>query len=309
MVGRMSVYLLAPLALSGLAACSGSNDKAEERPTLNVLLIPADGGTESGTLADFRPVFDAVEKNVGVSFDLKVAQSYGAVVEAMCNGTADVAFVGPVSYLQAKERGCADLLAVAVKDGQSVYHAGIFSRTDSALNSLPDLKNKSIALGDVNSTTSFVFPVAMLLQAGIDPVKDLGPLRLAGSHSNSLAALIEGRVDSAALSLDSYEKALRAGVTGADRVRIIARSEPIPYPPIIMSSKLPDATKKSLKVAFETVHTAPDIRPEMIRGYGGAQVERYDVHYPAEKFESAAQTMALLTDQLKGEILKKSSER
>lgn len=301
-------FALAALTLAGLAACSGGQ-KPDSAPPLHVLLIPADGGTESGTLADYRPVFDAVGRNMGIDFDLKVAQSYGAVVEAMCNGTADVAFVGPVTYLQARERGCADLLAVAVKDGQSVYYAGLFARKDSPVSALADLRGRSVAFGDINSTSSFVFPVAMLLRAGLDPVKDLGAIRLTGSHANSLAALLEGRVDAAALSFDSYEKAVREGVPGAQDVRVIARSEAIPYPPLVMNSRLSDELKRKLRDGFEGVAKAPGIRPEMIRGYGGAQVDGYDAHFAPERFESAARTMALLSDEMKGEILKKSAER
>jgi phosphonate transport system substrate-binding protein len=307
-VTMLASGLLPVLALAGLAACSNTPD-ADEAKTLHVLLIPADGGTESGTLADYQPVFDAVGKSAGLHFTLKVAQSYGAVVEAMCNGTADVAFVGPVTYLQAKERGCADLLAVAVKDGQSVYYAGLFARKDEPISKIDDLRGKSVAFGDVNSTSSFVFPIAMLLQAHIDPVKDLGPLRLTGSHANSLAALVQSRVDAAALSFDSYDKAVREGVPGATDVRVVARSEAIPYPPLVMNSKLSPALKAKLQAAFEGVAKAPGIKPEMIRGYGGAQVDGYDAHFPAERFDGAARKMALLSDDLKGEILKKSAER
>lgn len=309
---KMMAALLGGLTLTMLGACSksegGAQGEANQTP-LNVLLIPADGGTESGTLADYKPIFDAVGQSAGLKFDLKVAQSYGAVVEAMCNGTADVAFVGPVTYLQAKQRNCADLLAVAVKKGESVYYAGLFARKDAPIASLTDLRGKSVAFGDVNSTSSFVFPIAMLIDAKVDPVKDLGALRLTGSHANSLAALIEKRVDAAALSFDSYDKAVREQVPGAMEVKVIARSEAIPYPPIVMGSKLPEALKQKLRDGFEGVAKAPGITPEMIRGYGGAQVDGYDAHFPAERFEAAAKKMALLSDDLKGEILKKSSER
>ena len=308
MTRKTVAMALAILALPGLAACS-KPAPSSEAATLNVLLIPADGGTESGTLADYRPVFQAVGKSAGINFELKVAQSYGAVVEAMCNGTADVAFVGPVTYLQAKERGCAELLAVAVKGGQSIYYAGLFARKDSPIKALADLRGKSAAFGDVNSTSSFVFPMAMLLRGGIDPVKDLGSLRLTDSHASSLAALIEKRVDAAALSLDSYNKAVRENVPGATDVHVIARSDPIPYPPLVMNSRLSGDLKETLRQGFEGVAQAPGIRPEMIRGYGGAQVDGYDAHFPADRFDDAARTMALLSDDMKGEILKKSSER
>jgi phosphonate transport system substrate-binding protein len=297
---------MAVVALAGLSACS---DAPNEERRLDVLLIPADGGTQSGTLADYQPLFDAVGKEANLEFDIEVAQSYGAVIEAMCSGAADIAFVGPVTYLQASERGCAELLAVAVEGGQSIYYAGLFARDDSAVDSLPDMRGKSVAFGDVNSTSSFVYPIAMLLQAGIDPVKDLGPLRLTGSHANSLAALVEGQVDVAALSFDSYEKAVRSGVPGAEQVHVVARSDAIPYPPLVMNSRLPEALKRKLQQAFENIEEAPGIRPEMIRGYGGAQVDGYNTSFTPAHFDSAARTMALLDDELKGEILKKSSER
>ncbi|HZF45796.1 MAG TPA: phosphate/phosphite/phosphonate ABC transporter substrate-binding protein [Sphingomonadaceae bacterium] len=305
---KKALLPLAALAFAGLAACSGKGGEADSQP-LHVLLIPADGGTESGTLADYRPLFDAVGKSAGITFDLKVAQSYSAVVEALCSGNADVAFVGPVTYLQAKERDCAQLLAVGVKDGQSVYYAGLFAPKTSSIKTIADLKGKDVAFGDVNSTSSFAYPMAMLIEAGVDPVKDLKALRLTGSHANSLAALIEGRVDAAALSFDSYDKAVREGVPGATGVKVIARSEPIPYPPLVVNTRLPDATKQKLRDAFEGAAKAPGIKPEMIRGYGGAQIDGYDAHFPPEKFDGAARKLALVSDELKGEILKKASER
>lgn len=286
--------------------------RSEPAPTtepLQVLLIPADGGTQSGTLADYQPIFNAVSRSTGLTFDLKVAQSYGAVVEGMCNGAADIAFVGPVTYLQAKDRGCAELLAVAVKDGKSVYYAGLFARKDAPIHGAGDLRGKRIAFGDVNSTSSFIFPLTMLIDAGIDPVKDLGDVRLTGSHASSLTALLQGQVDIAALSFESYEKAVREGVPGVRNVKIIARSDPIPYPPLVANSRLPAATRDRLKQAFQTIAQQPGITPEMIRGYGGGQVDGYDTNFSAAAFAPTAQKMALVTGALKAEMLRKSAQR
>jgi len=299
--------LLLLAAGAGLVWAMGRGPAAAE--PLHVLLIPADGGTESGTLADYQPIFNAIARTMGMTFDLKVAQSYGAVVEAMCTGGADIAFVGPVTYLQARDRGCAELLAVAVKDKQSVYYAGIFARKASPIHTLADLRGKRVAFGDVNSTSSFVFPLTMLMDAGIDPVKDLAAVRMTGSHASSLAALLQGQVDAAALSFESYDKAVREKVPGVLDVRVVARSEPIPYPPLVMKRRLPAKTREALKTAFQNIAKAPGITPEMIRGYGGAQVDGYDSAFPAARFNPAAQKMAAVSDALKGEILKKSAER
>ena len=305
--------VLAALCVAGTAwlllSPRPESTKPAQSPPLRVLLIPADGGTESGTLADYRPIFDAVARSTGLRFDLKVAQSYGGVVEAMCNNAADIAFVGSVTYLQAQKRGCAELLAVAVKDGRSVYYSGLLVRADSPVRAIGDLRGRRVAFGDVNSTSAFIFPVAMFLDAGIDPVRDLSAVRMTGTHANSLAALINGEVDAAALSFDSYDKAVRSNVPGARDLRVIARSEPIPYPPLVANTRLAPALRGRLRDAFDKIDRAPGVTPEMIRGYGGARVDGYVGHVPADHFAPAARKMAQVTPALKDEMLRKSSER
>ncbi len=276
---------------------------------LRVILIPADGGTETGTKADFEPVFNAVTAMSGLNFDIKVGQSYGAVVEAMCNQLADIAFMGPVSYVQAHERHCAQLLAVSVEKGQSIYYAGLFAPINSPIASIKDLKGKRVAFGDINSASSFTFQMAMILEAGLDPIKDLAAIRLTGSHANSIAALVQDQVDVAALSFDSYEKAVREGAVDPQHYKVVVRSMPIPNPPIAMNTALPDSVKTKLKNAFATVHHAPGVTPEMIRGYGGKKVDRFDTEFPEEAFALPAQKLSLISDELKGEILKKATAR
>lgn len=308
---------LLPAALSALAlttaclspaAAQEAADGSKEHP-LRVLLIPADGGTETGTKADYAPVFNAISRTTGLHFDLKVGQSYGAVVEGMCNQLADIAFLGPVSYVQAHKRGCAQLLAVSVEKGSSTYYAGLFAKADSPIRTLQDLKGKRVSFGDVNSASSFTFQIAMMLDAGMDPARDLGAIRMTGSHANSLAALTQGQVDAAALSFDSYEKAVQQGAVDPKTTKVIVKSIPIPNPPLALNSKLPEPLKVKMKAAFATVHKAPGVTKEMIRGYGGKMVDAFDTQYPEAEFNIAGEKLAMLTAPIKGAILKKASER
>lgn len=297
-----------------LAACVAPMAQAQTQPDgskakpLRVMLIPADGGTEDGTRADFTPIFNAVSRMTGLNFDIKVGQSYAAVVEGMANRLAEIAFFGAVTYVQAKERGGAELLAVGVEKGQSVYYSGIFARSSLPFKQIADLKGKRMAFGDVNSTSSFAFPVAMLLASGIDPARDLGAVIMAGSHANSLRALQESQVDAAAASFESFEKALDQNAVKAEDVRVLAKSEPIPYPPLAMHPKLPAAIKAKLKNAFNTVHTT-GISKDLIRGYGGSRLDRYDADYPEAKMLEALTKLAKVTDDVKGRMLKKAAER
>ena len=307
----LRITALAVSALMGAmgAAHAQSTPNGSKDQPLRVLLIPADGGTESGTKADYEPIFNAITRTTGLNFDLKVGQSYGAVVEGMCNQLAEIAFLGPVSYVQAHDRDCAQLLAVGVQKGESIYYAGLFANADSNLSSLADLKGKRAAFGDINSASSFTFQIASMLGEGMQPAQDLAELHLTGSHASSLAALIQGQVDAAALSFDSFDKAVREGAVDPSQVKVIFKSEPIPYPPLAMNTKLPPELKATLKDAFNKVHQAEGVTPEMVRGYGGAKLDRYDTEFSEEEFAGPASKLGLLTDELKGEILKKASQR
>ena len=102
MLKPLFVCLVCLLALPVAKAQDGTS----ERP-LRVLLIPADGGTSDGTLADFKPLFEGLTRMTGLHFDVKAGQSYAAVVEGMCSGVAEVAWFGQVAFKEAYDRDCA----------------------------------------------------------------------------------------------------------------------------------------------------------------------------------------------------------
>lgn len=308
--------LLAALATGVFAASAvmpgvvlaASNDGSEAKP-LRVILIPADGGTEDGTKKDFQPIFNAVSQFTGLKFDIKVGQSYGAVVEAMCNGAADIAWYGPASYLQARERGCAELLAMAVKHGESVYYSGIFARKDANINSIADLKGKRIALGDVNSTSSFNVPVAMMLKNGVNPSRDAASINMAGSHANVLKALSEGLVDAGGASFDSYEKAVNQKAIDPSKIKVIVKSEPLPHPPLAIHPEVNKEIKSKLKFAFSNVDKLPGINKEQIRGYGGGKVDGYTAAISEKSMADAGKLFEVVTDEVKSDIIKKAGTR
>lgn len=291
-----------------MAATAAQNDGSSNKP-LRVILVPADGGTEDGTKKDFQPIFSAIEQATGLKFDLKVGQSYGSVVEAMCNGAADIAWYGPVTYLQAKSKGCSELLALAVRKGQSVYYSGLFARVDSAINSVADLKGKRVALGDVNSTSSFAVPVAMMMAGDVQPARDLGNINMAGSHANVLKALAEGLVDAGGASFDSFEKAVNGKAIDPSKVKVIVKSAPIPYPPLAIHPKVDGTVKSKLRDAFNNVYKLPGITKDQIRGYGGGKVDGYTANVSEQDMANAGKLFEMVTDQVKQDIMKKASTR
>lgn len=304
-ITKLLMATLAALCFTGSAISAELPDGSKSNP-LRVLMIPADTGTNDIT-ADYAPVFNGITEHYGVHFDLRVGASYAAVVEGMCNDQADIAWYGAVTFGQANDRCGVDLLAVDVKKGDSSYYSGIFVRKDSGISTIADMKGKSMAFGSPNSTSSFNFPVAMLIAAGVDPVKDLKKVIIAGSHSASIAALSEGKVDAAAASYNSFGKAVKKGAIDPENFKPLAKSQPIPNPPMAMNKKLNNALKDTLRKAFGEIHTKID--PAKIRGYGGKKVDRYETSFNVQKIFDALKKLSAVTDEVKAEMLDKAGQR
>jgi len=302
--------LAAGLALmaSPFAAVARPHDGTAARP-LRVILVPADGGTEDGTIRDFQPVFGAVTQATGLRFDIRAGQNYAAVVEAMCHGVADVAWFGPKTYLMAQRRGCAELLAIDVRDGQSVYFSGLFTRIDSGITSIADLRGRSVALGDVHSTSSFAVPVAMMIAGGVQPARDLSAIKLAGSHAAVLKAVSQGLVDAGGAAFLAFERAVNQRVIDPTQFRVVARSQPIPNPPLAMHTRLEARVKAQLREAFNNVHRMPGITRDQIRGFGGGRVDSFNANVTEADMADAARLFDLLTDQVKQDIINKAAAR
>lgn len=83
---------------------------------------------------------------------------------------------------------------------------------------------------------------------------------------------------------------------------MLVKSDPIPNPPLALNTKLPAPLKAQLKQAFGEVHKAPGVTPEMIRGYGGKKVDRYDTAFTEEEF-------AKVTDEVKAAMLRRTAQR
>lgn len=303
-------HLFALLCLSWLLllpAGAQARDGSASRP-LEVILIPADGGTEDGTKADFVPLFNAMTRASGLHFRVRVGQSYGAAIEAICTGLADIAWLGPISYRDARDRGCAELLAVESTGGSATYYAGLFALKESGIDDAAGLKGKSVAFGPPQSASAFVFPVALLLQAGVDPLSDISEVRIGDSHTSGLMALDNGLVDAAAASFVSFERAADTGALNPARFRVIGRSKPIPNPPLAVAKRMPEDTKIKLRKTVSGLHELPGIRPEDIRGYGGKMVDQYDTSLTDEDFDAAFEPVEQIDAGFTAAMIRRASQ-
>src|SRR5574342_7313 len=144
----------------------------------------------------------ALGKLVGVPIRVTVASDYAAVIEALRNRTADLAFVHPAGYVLANREAKAKIVVQNLWHGKRTFTSRIFVRKDSGLKTLEDLRGKTIAFVDPASSSGYIYPMVMLIKRGLvkkgDPKSFFREVLFAGAHDAGMRALLNGHVDALA---------------------------------------------------------------------------------------------------------------
>lgn len=198
-----------------------------------------------------KPFSDALSKLVCKPVNLFVGTNYTSIITAMTSGKADIASFGPLSYVLAADKGGAQaiLRALAPANKADHYYSYIITTPKTGIKTLTDLKGKKFSFTDPASTSGNLVPRYTLLNAGIDPDKDLQATYV-GSHNLSLTAVLTGKVDAGAMASDTYDSMLQQGKFNVKDIVIVAKSFAIPEGPIAVRKGLSQSDIESLQAAF-----------------------------------------------------------
>ena len=153
----------------------------------------------------FTPVIEAIqndiEKRLGrpTDIEMQIFKTYDDGIEALCKGKVDFVRFGPSPYILAKRKNTAiELLAMELEDGKKQFNGCIVVPRDSTIRELTDLKGKSFAFGDKNSTIGRYLVQEHLLEAGIH-ASDLGRFEYLDRHDKVAAAVLAGDFEAGAV--------------------------------------------------------------------------------------------------------------
>lgn len=228
------------------AGAWGIYDKVMAPETLEPLVlavVPAeDAGLEAGR---FAPLLAYLTERLGRPIELMVVTDYSAVVEALKYGHADIARLGPFTYVLATQEAEVEAFAVGVTEmhGKPSYHAIIIARADRHIE---DLNGKSLAYVDVGSTSGYLSPSTYIMDAGIELSEEF----YAGTHNAAIAAVQNGTVDAACTADIIYVTALKEGVIAEGEFDIVWTSGPLPGSPIVMQKSLDQELQDKIRAAF-----------------------------------------------------------
>lgn len=183
---------------------------------------------------------------------IQAIKDYNRTVDLLVEEKVQVAVLGPLSYIEAKQRNpqIEPIVAPINKStGRPWYKSAIIANSASGSKTLDDLKGKRLGFVSKLSTSGYMFAVVHLLGLGFNFDTDFASVQFFKNQEDTLAALRDGKVDAIAINLDIYNQAKEAGKINYF-YQVIWESEPIPESPIVVTQKLSPQLITELKEAF-----------------------------------------------------------
>ncbi len=171
---------------------------------LRVTTIPEEAATEQ--VRKFTPLAAYLEKRLGMKVEFTPVSDYPAAVEALVNKKVELVWFGGFTHVQAQIRSGGKIIPIAQREEDTKFQSVFIAKTDSGIKTLDDMKGKQVSFGSQSSTSGHLMPRNNLLNAGINPEKDFRRIAYSGAHDATIASVVSGKVDAAALDITVWRK-------------------------------------------------------------------------------------------------------
>ncbi|WP_374586647.1 putative selenate ABC transporter substrate-binding protein [Pseudoduganella sp.] len=220
---------------------------AQAQQVLRVSAIPDEAPTE--LQRKFKPLGEYLEKKLAMKVEFTPVTDYAASVEGLVNGKLDMVWFGGFTFVQANHMSKGKVVPLVQRVEDEKFRS-VFVTTNKSINSLADLKGKTLSFGSESSTSGHLMPRSFLLAAKIDPDTDLKRISFSGAHDATVAAVAGGKVDAGALNISVWEKLNEQKKVDPAVVRVFYTTPAYYDYNWTVRADMPDALKKKITDAF-----------------------------------------------------------
>lgn len=225
------------------------------RVGFGILSVESQGATTT-RFAGFPEYF---QRRMGVAARIFQATDYAGVVQALTGGQIEMARLGGASYASAwiDSNGAVEpLVTWTSPTGQAGYFSVLIVRQDSPARTLEDLRGKTLAWADPNSTSGYLVPLATFRAMNLDPATYFSRTVFSGGHEQSVLGVLNGNFDAAFTwtaeddAFGQLRMMIDRGLLRREQIRVIVQSPLIPNPLVVVRKSLPAEMKADLKAFF-----------------------------------------------------------
>jgi phosphonate transport system substrate-binding protein len=201
----------------------------------------------------FQPFMTHLEEVTGKNVRFFSAQSYAAQIEALRSGRLHVAGLSTGSTPFGVNIGGFNPFAIMGTDeGEYGYKMQVITPADSDIDSIQDLKGKTVAHTEQASNSGNQAPRALLeSQFGIVPGDDYEVV-YSGGHDRSILGVANGDYAAAPIASSVMDRMAERGAVDMDNIRIIHESQSFPTTSFGHAHNLHPTLQRLIQKAFYT---------------------------------------------------------
>lgn len=146
-------------------------------------------------IREYQPFLGYLEKELNHPFELVYFADYSILLEKIRKGEVDVAFLGPLPYIELKkqDKGVRPIVRFLDSKGKDHYTCTLFTTKNHNIQNIKDIKNPKISLTQRFSTCGY-FATELMLNSEDISLKNLD-YSYTGSHTNVILYVSMGDYD------------------------------------------------------------------------------------------------------------------
>lgn len=225
----------------------------------------------------FSPILDAIrvplenQLDREVDIHMTIFENYESGIKALANGDVDFVRFGPSSYILAEKLNPdIKLLAMELRKGLKRFNGLIIAHKESKIKELKDLKGKSFAFGDENSTIGRFLAQSLMVEHGID-ADTLASYEFLGRHDKVAVAVMTQTHDAGAIKSSTYKK-----LCDPEEI-IVVRAFSNVTKPWVASSTLPEHVCDAITESLLMLENQQVIGELGCSGFAVTSPEEYDI--------------------------------
>jgi phosphonate transport system substrate-binding protein len=228
-----------------------------------VTTIPEEAATEQ--VRKFTPIANYLEQRLGMKVEFTPVNDYPAAVEALVNKKVDLVWFGGFTHVQANLRSGGKIVPLAQREEDTRFQSVFIAKTNSGIKALADMKGKQVSFGSQSSTSGHLMPRSFLLQAGLTPEKDFRRVAYSGAHDATIASVVSGKVDAAALDITVWRKFVSENKVDTKDVDVFYTTPAYFNYNWSVHADMPAALQDRVKKALLDLNPADPVHAEILR--------------------------------------------
>lgn len=278
----LAAALAATALTTALTSGAAAQDWRASLPTFRIGLLG--GENESDRLRNNECMRAQLSDRLGVPVELFPAPDYAGVIQGLVARQLDFAGLGASAYaaIYLQDAEAVDPVFVSSEaDGSLGYVAVMYTRADSGITSLEDMRGRSLAYADPNSTSGYLVPRFELSRMGIDDTTYFSATGFGGGHEQAVIAVLQGQYDagvtwasgqgeaSEGYTRGNLRRMIENGLLNMADLRVIWTSGVIPNGPWVVRRDMPAEARAIVVDWMANLHTSdPDCYRAVTAGDG-----------------------------------------